>query len=394
MKTKNYLFASFFILSLISCSSDSPSDYSLSADGAGASDYKGSSSSSSSGSGNGEDNQYGLITAGEWNDLDNWDFWKDLLNENDYSDKPGYWNIYTNNRLSFIINNGTTPIINAKLELHKNGNTIWETKTDNFGKAEMWISLFEKDSLISINDFLLFINGNQIDQELKLFKQGINEIQVNNSQNNQNSIELCFIVDATGSMGDELEFLKDDLEDVIERVRIDNLTVKVSTSTVFYRDEGDEYVVKLSDFSTNFKTTLEFIKKQKAGGGGDFPEAVHTALSTAINNLQWSENAKSRIAFLLLDAPPHYKSEIVKDLHKSIKEASKKGIKIIPITASGIDKETEFLMRFMSISTNGTYVFITNDSGIGNDHLTATVGEYEVEFLNDLMVRLIQKYID
>ncbi len=49
-------------------------------------------------------------------------------------------------------------------------------------------------------------------------------------------------------------------------------------------------------------------------------------------------------------------------------------------------------MRFMAISTNGTYVFITNDSGIGNEHLEPTVGEYQVEYLNDLLVRLINKY--
>ena len=72
--------------------------------------------------------------------------------------------------------------------------------------------------------------------------------------------------------------------------------------------------------------------------------------------------------------------------------ASQKGIKIIPVTASGIDKDTEFLMRFFSITTNSTYVFITNDSGIGNDHLIASVGEYQVENLNDLMVRIITKY--
>jgi hypothetical protein len=37
-------------------------------------------------------------------------------------------------------------------------------------------------------------------------------------------------------------------------------------------------------------------------------------------------------------------------------------------------------------------VFITNDSGVGNDHLQASVGEYQVELLNKLMVRLINKY--
>jgi len=46
----------------------------------------------------------------------------------------------------------------------------------------------------------------------------------------------------------------------------------------------------------------------------------------------------------------------------------------------------------MAIATNGTYVFVTDDSGIGNDHIEPTVGEYQVEFLNDLMVRLVTKY--
>lgn len=73
-------------------------------------------------------------------------------------------------------------------------------------------------------------------------------------------------------------------------------------------------------------------------------------------------------------------------------KAAEKGIKIISVTASGIDKETEFLMRFISISTNGTYVFITDHSGIGESHLEPTVGQYQVEYLNDLMVRLINKY--
>ena len=42
----------------------------------------------------------------------------------------------------------------------------------------------------------------------------------------------------------------------------------------------------------------------------------------------------------------------------------------------------------------GNYVFITNHSGIGNDHLEPTVGDYEVEFLNDLMVRLINESLE
>lgn len=165
------------------------------------------------------------------------------------------------------------------------------------------------------------------------------------------------------------------------------------TGSVFYRDEGDDYVTRVSAFTSNITTTLNFIKQQQASGGGDFPEAVHTALDKAVNNLQWSSTARTRILFLLLDAPPHYENNVITDLQKHIKDAAAKGIKVIPITASGIDKETEFLMRFLAVTTNGTYVFITNDSGVGNEHLEPTVGKYDVELLNNLMVRLINKYI-
>ena len=81
-------------------------------------------------------------------------------------------------------------------------------------------------------------------------------------------------------------------------------------------------------------------------------------------------------------------------IHTSVKAAAEKGIKIIPIAASGIDKETEFLMRFFAQATNGTYVFITDHSGVGGSHIEPSIGQFEVEKLNDLMVRLISKYAE
>jgi hypothetical protein len=168
--------------------------------------------------------------------------------------------------------------------------------------------------------------------------------------------------------------------------------MNLRAGTVFYRDQGDNYLTKISPFTTDVSSLIDFVKAQSADGGGDFPEAVHTALQAALEQQNWSSNATARLLFLVLDAPPHHEDSVIASLQSSIKKAASKGIKIIPITASGIDKETEFMMRFMSVSTNGTYVFITNDSGIGGDHLTPTVGKFKVEFLDDLMVRLIKKY--
>ncbi|MFB6317192.1 VWA domain-containing protein [Saccharicrinis sp. FJH54] len=353
----------------------------------------------SDGSGNGDSSQVdiaaGQITAGEWNDLSNWTFWVNLGQNEDYKGMPEYWEYNISTRISSEIKTASgNPVINETVQLlDENDNVIWQTKTDNLGMAELWPGLSE--SAAAITEMKIKVAGTTINHIIK-YSEGINEIVLNNYPNTitGSKIDIAFVVDATGSMSDELEYLKVELVDVIDSVRETNADAVINTGSVFYRDEGDEYITRQSPFTTDVLTTVNFIKAQSADGGGDYPEAVHSALDKAVRNLQWSSGVKSRLLFLLLDAPPHHESNVMREMNELVIAAAAKGIKIIPITASGIDKETEFLMRYMAIATNGTYVFITNDSGIGGEHLEATVGEYEVEYLNHLMVRLINKYLE
>lgn len=346
------------------------------------------------GSSNGQ-SQPGVITAGEWNDLNNWTFWLDLMQSNDYAKMPDYWSFYNNNRISVqVFSDNETPVVNASVELKRNNIVLFKARTDNKGRAELWVDLTQNNSNEDFSNLIIDVNqGAVVVSNVKSYNEGVNTILTSLSDVS-NRIEISFVVDATGSMGDELEFLKTELLDVIKRIEAANPIASVYTSSVFYRDEGDEYVTKVAPFTNDLSATINFIKQQYAAGGGDFPEAVHMALDKAMNELQWSENAKTRILFLVLDAPPHYYNFVVKDLQSSVMQAAEIGIKIVPITASGIDKKTEFLMRFFSISTNGTYVFITDDSGVGNSHLEPSVGHYEVEYLNDLMVRLINQFAE
>lgn len=337
--------------------------------------------------------QAGVITAGEWNDLDNWMFLDSLMSSQDYAKMVGYWGFYTNHRIAVkLVDASSNPISDQEILLKRNGTTLWTARSDSRGMAELWIDLYQHNADVDFTTLQL-VAGSVVSTEVKAYSAEINTIVVPGNTSVSNKVELAFVVDATGSMSDELEFLKTELLDVINRAKSDNPSVSMLTGSVFYRDEGDDYVTRVSAFNSDIQTTLNFIKDQSANGGGDFPEAVHTALDKALNNLQWSSNARTRILFLVLDAPPHYEPAVIAKLQSEIKLASEKGIKIIPITASGIDKETEFLMRFMAATTNGTYVFITNDSGVGGEHLQPTIGKYEVEKLNDLMVRLINKYI-
>lgn len=335
--------------------------------------------------------QGGLVTAGEWNDLDNWDFYQKTLMKEPFKGFPDDWQMYTNHRIAVAITAKNKPAANATVTLFRNDTPIWTAKTDNLGRAELWVGAFQKEK--ELNTALLRLKVN----EQWVSTAAISETQVNRIALDEtlpsptNLVQIAFMVDATGSMGDELEFLKMDLKKVINEVQKTNTQLKISTATVFYRDEGDEYVVKHSPFTEDINQTTEFISQQRADGGGDFPEAVDKAL-VQLNQLQWQPEARTRIAFLVLDAPPHNKPAVISSIQYSVKTAAASGIKLIPVVASGIDKTTEFLMRFIAMYTNGTYVFITDHSGIGNKHLEPSVGEYQVEKLSDLMVRLIKKY--
>lgn len=335
--------------------------------------------------------QGGLVTAGEWNDLDNWAFYQKTLMKEPFKGFPDDWQMYTNHRIAVALTAKNKPAANATVTLFRNDTPIWTAKTDNLGRAELWVGAFQKEK--ELNPTLLRLKVN----EQWVSTATISETQVNRIALDEtlpsptNQVQIAFMVDATGSMGDELEFLKMDLKKVINEVQKTNNQLKISTATVFYRDEGDEYVVKHSPFTEDINQTTEFISQQRADGGGDFPEAVDKAL-VQLNQLQWQPEARTRIAFLVLDAPPHNKPAVISSIQYSVKTAAASGIKLIPVVASGIDKTTEFLMRFIAMYTNGTYVFITDHSGIGYKHLEPSVGEYKVEKLSDLMVRLIKKY--
>ncbi len=349
-------------------------------------------SSSSSGGQGGPSS--GLITAGEWNDLANWDFWRNLGQDEDALTLLDNWGFNTNGRVSINLNDAAAdPISDAKIELFSGDQLLYTARTNNLGRAELFSNLYGDGNLGPNASLSVRVNGQMVDAEIKGYAEGINEI-VGPTASVPNRAELAFLVDATGSMGDELEFLKQDLTDVLERIEQNSGGVDFEVATVFYRDEGDEYVTRHSNFGIPLSQTMSFIRNQSANGGGDFPEAVHSALDVAMNDLQWSDQARARIAFLLLDAPPHNDEQTMNQYRALTLRAAEKGIRIVPIVASGIDKPTEFLMRLTAIATNGSYVFITDDSGIGNDHLEPTVGEFEVEFLNNLLVRVVGDMVE
>ena len=342
----------------------------------------------------------GVLTAGEWNDLDHWDFWSGLMTGGDYKSAQAYWGMYTPRRVAVRVADAAGKRLPAiRIELEQNQKTIWSTLTDNLGEASLWVDPFRADA--GTDGLSIVINGVRQSKaptvtpfNVQQEEADVNFYIIDQAKEAERRADIAFIVDATGSMGDEIEFLKKDLVDILDRVKGGQSDISLRTGTVFYRDEGDDYVTKYSKFTEDYNETAQFISAQQAHGGGDLPEAVHTALEAGLQNLAWNTSARARIAFLILDAPAHQDHQgVVESLQTSIRQYAKDGIKLIPVYCSGPSKECEFMCRFFAILTGGTYVFLTDDSGVGGDHVEASVGDFQVEPLNDLLVRLIAKYI-
>ena len=333
--------------------------------------------------------QPGQLSAGEWRDLDNWPFWRGLFDRGDFSHLEQHWGFNTGDRLAVVVlDEGGEPASDLRVALlDKSAAVIWEARTDRAGEAELFVGLFKAGQEAAL--LMVEAGGERVFIEPKDFEpEGPTVIRLETPAPPKDVVDVMFMIDTTGSMGDELSYLQVELRDVIERVRHEH-DLLIRTSVNVYRDAGDPYLVRSNPFSTNLDEVVAQLQQETAAGGGDFEEAVDVALEEAIVGHEWSPSARSRLLFLLLDAPPHHNPEALQRLHRVTREAARLGIRIIPIGASGIDKQTEFLMRFLDVSTGGTYVFLTDDSGIGQPHLVPSVGAYEVEPLNELLVRLI-----
>jgi Mg-chelatase subunit ChlD len=206
------------------------------------------------------------------------------------------------------------------------------------------------------------------------------------------ALDVGFLVDATGSMGDEMTFLQSELKDIVRRVRAVEPDLDVRISVVFYRDRDDDFVTKALPFTRRVDDAVSFIAGTSAGGGGDYPEDMNAGLEVMMRQ-GWSRDAVPQMLFLLADAPPQQYAGADYTYHEAIQDAAANGIAIYPVAASGVDKPTEFLFRVMAVTTGGKYVFLTDDSGVGDSHEEPDISGYTVEKLNDLMVREIRSYV-
>jgi len=204
------------------------------------------------------------------------------------------------------------------------------------------------------------------------------------------ALDLVLVLDTTGSMGDEMAYLRAELGDIIARLKRDAGNLDVRIGLVVYRDEGDNYVTRSFPLSGDIGSVQAALDAQDADGGGDVPEAVDRAMQAA-GRMQWRADA-AKALLLVADAPPH--REGIAATIDAAERLRARGVHIVPIAASGVEDSAQYVMRAMAVLTQSRYIFLTDDSGIGNAHAEPDIACYVVTRLDQTIARVLASIVE
>jgi hypothetical protein len=202
-------------------------------------------------------------------------------------------------------------------------------------------------------------------------------------------LDLALVIDTTGSMGDEITYLQSELAGIVNAIRRNHPGLDLRVGFVFYRDLGDDYVTRTVGFDGSISRVQAALAQERASGGGDYPEAMDQALIRAAG-LNWRPDAVKSL-LLVADAPPH--DDLYGRTWTAAEHLRARRVHITPVAASGVADEAEYAMRAMAALTQSRYLFLTDDSGIGNPHAAPAIDCYYVTRLDALLRRVIDSQL-
>jgi hypothetical protein len=341
-------------------------------------------------SGNTYEQKPGVITASEWKDLDHWSLWAEMMKEGKIL--PKEWKFSLQNRYSVILTDSLGEAIpDARVSLETlQEDFLDESRTDNTGRCELFTAVAGIKSaylrLKIVYADQVFYTGN-LDAG-----QGLIKKRLNIRRKVVPRLEVMFVVNPGSTMSHELLYLQAGLTDIWKAVKEKaGPGLDMQLGNAFYKEQNGKYLTRSSTFTSDIAKACTFTQEGAATGADTSPQAINLALEEAIYRQRWSKEALGRIIFLLTDSPPSYLPARAESLLRLTEEAARQGIRIIPLTTTPVDPETEFLLRAMAIRTNGTYVVM---SGNGSNSPaqrqdTSALKDHREENLNDLLVRLL-----
>ncbi|MDQ7024000.1 MAG: vWA domain-containing protein, partial [Anaerolineae bacterium] len=345
------------------------------------------------------------LRAGEIDDNADWDVYQEYRNNyfRQYSPFSVNDRDVTDRQIIRVVDENGLPVLGACVQVYHGTSLITQNRTFATGLTMFFPNLL--DNTRYVDTFRVVISKNDVIEEATLDRNAIGDtltVELSLTQQISSQLDVMFLLDATGSMSDEIQQLQENILAISDQ--IDSLpgNVDVRYGLVSYRDFGDEYVTQVYDFTANIDTFQRSLRQVVANGGGDTPEALNEGLNEALNTVAWRDENTVKLIFLVADAPPHLDYDNGLDYSLMMFDALANGIKIHPIASSGLQPDGEYILRQIGQVTMGQFIFLTYDgsnAGSAGDDRTDLevgtaedeqgVGDYSVAQLDELVLRLI-----
>ncbi|KAL4463541.1 hypothetical protein ABPG72_010883 [Tetrahymena utriculariae] len=137
-------------------------------------------------------------------------------------------------------------------------------------------------------------------KEVVKLQQEVSEFSITTKE----SIQICFLVDATGSMDPYVEKVSQEIDNICQSIKlVQQSDLNIYVSMVAYRDRTDNNSNEKIDFTENLDEFQTFIRHLSYEGGNDECEDVQIGLKEVIN-IKWKQNAL-KILIWIADSPCH-----------------------------------------------------------------------------------------
>jgi Mg-chelatase subunit ChlD len=294
-----------------------------------------------------------------------------------------------------VSDRGGLPLADAKVSVVDGGSTLLERRTYADGRALVFPS---ESQALGAQGAGLLVEYAGAKHEALLHEARAHRIEIrmdlDRERFQQVPLDVAFVLDTTGSMGDEIARLKKTIEFV--HFQISNLAPRpdVRFGMVLYRDKREDYRTKVVPFTADVAAFRKQLDAVQAGGGGDTPEDVQAGLAAAMNELAWRERGV-KLAFLIGDAPPHLDYGQEYTYVRAMRDAAGKGIKFATIGASGLDQKGELVWRQLAQYTLGPFIFLTYGEHGDSEGTPSTVSHHVganwvAENLDAIVIRLVK----
>jgi hypothetical protein len=336
------------------------------------------------------------LKAGEVDD--NADFATYLEYMRNYSGPPARPADVSERYIITIVNEQQQPVLDARVRLFDGQQQVFEGRTYAGGKTLFFPRALELSPNVTSLRVQVEKGNSIVEGQLTRGQDGEQTFVLRGATAWPQTprLDVLFLLDATGSMGDEISQIQKTLASIAERIDQIEPRPELRFGLVAYRDRGDDYVTRVYDFTPDVAMFQQLLASVRADGGGDTPESLNEGLHQAVQGVHWTEDAV-RLVFLVADAPPHLDYPQDYDYVREARQAVAAGIKIYPIAASNSEDQAEYVFRQLAQQTLAHFIFLTyeqgQNAGTPGDTTTHNVDPeaFTVERLDDLVVQVVER---